>query len=149
MPGMLFPLRVAAALVTVFSGLGLLLAAVGLYGIIAFAVTAAHARDRDPHGHRRAPGGVVRLVLRQGLGLAAAGLIVGSLLGALATRMVAGGALRRQRRRPDRMGNGGRGTVGGRDGRQRRPRLSSGENRPRASAKELIRVGQAVNRDNS
>ena len=36
------------------------------------------------------PGTVVRLVLRQGLGLAAAGLVVGSLLGALATRMVAG-----------------------------------------------------------
>src|SRR4029453_2117823 len=37
--GMLFPVRVAATLVTAFSALGLALAAVGLYGIIAFAVT--------------------------------------------------------------------------------------------------------------
>jgi predicted permease len=90
MQGMLFPVRVAAVLVTAFSGLGLALAAVGLYGIIAFAVG---QRTREI-GIRMAigarPGTVIRLVLRQGLGLAAAGLIVGSLLGALATRMVAG-----------------------------------------------------------
>ncbi len=55
MQGMLFPVRVAAVLVTAFSGLGLALAAVGLYGIIAFSVAAAHARDRDPHGDRRTP----------------------------------------------------------------------------------------------
>ena len=90
MQGMLFPIRVAAALVTAFSGLGLALAAIGLYGIIAFAV-AQRTREigiRMAVGAR--PGTVVRLVLRQGLGLAAAGLVVGSLLGALATRMVAG-----------------------------------------------------------
>ena len=90
MQGMLFPVRVAAALVTAFSGLGLALAAVGLYGIIAFAV-AQRTREigiRMAIGAR--PGTVVRLVLRQGLGLAAAGLVVGSLLGVLATRVVAG-----------------------------------------------------------
>ena len=88
--GMLFPIRVAAALVTAFSGLGLALAAVGLYGIIAFSV-AQRTREigiRMAVGAR--PGTVVRLVLRQGLGLAAAGLVMGSLLGALATRVVAG-----------------------------------------------------------
>ena len=87
---MLFPVRVAAALVTAFSGLGLALAAVGLYGIIAFAV-AERTREigiRMAIGAR--PGTVGRLVLRQGLGLAAAGLVVGSLLGGLATRVVAG-----------------------------------------------------------
>ena len=36
------------------------------------------------------PGAVMRLVLRQGLGLAAAGLTVGLVLGAAATRVVAG-----------------------------------------------------------
>ena len=90
MQGMLFPVRVAAALVTAFSGLGLALAAVGLYGILAFAVA---QRTREI-GIRMAigaqPGTVVRLVLRQGLGLAAAGLVAGSLLGILATRVVAG-----------------------------------------------------------
>ncbi|HET7217417.1 MAG TPA: ABC transporter permease, partial [Vicinamibacterales bacterium] len=87
---MLFPIRVAATLVTVFSGLGLLLAAVGLYGIIAFAVS---ERTREI-GIRMAigatPANVMRLVLAQGLKLAAAGLITGSLLGILATRLVAG-----------------------------------------------------------
>jgi len=90
MQGMLFPVRVAATLVTAFSGLGLALAAVGLYGILAFAV-AERTREigiRMAIGAR--PGTVIRLVLRQGLGLAAAGLVVGSLLGALATRLVAG-----------------------------------------------------------
>jgi len=90
MRGMLFPVRVAAVLVTAFSGLGLALPAVGLYGIIAFSV-AQRTREigiRMAIGAR--PGTVVRLVLRQGLGLVGVGLIVGSLLGALATRIVAG-----------------------------------------------------------
>jgi macrolide transport system ATP-binding/permease protein len=90
MQGMLFPVRVAAVLVTAFSALGLALAAVGLYGIIAFAV-AQRTREigiRMAIGAR--PATVVRLVLRQGLGLALMGLVVGSLLGAVATRIVAG-----------------------------------------------------------
>jgi predicted permease len=87
---MLFPVRVATMLVSVFSGLGLLLAGIGLYGIIAFAVA---QRTREI-GIRMAigasPGAVLRLVMRQGLGLAAAGLTVGLLLGAAATRVVSG-----------------------------------------------------------
>jgi predicted permease len=88
--GMLFPVRVAAALVTAFSALGLALAAVGLYGIIAYAV-AERTREigiRMAIGAR--PGVVVGMVLRQGLALAGAGLLVGSLLGAVATRVIAG-----------------------------------------------------------
>jgi len=87
---MLFPVRVAGVLVSVFSGLGLLLAGIGLYGIIAFAVT---QRTREI-GIRMAIGAtassVVALVLRQGLGLAIGGLAVGALLSAAATRVVAG-----------------------------------------------------------
>ena len=77
-------------LVSLFSGLGLLLAGIGLYGIIAFAVT---QRTREI-GIRMAVGAsapaVLALVLRQGLGLAIAGLVAGLILGAAATRIIAG-----------------------------------------------------------
>jgi predicted permease len=87
---MLFPVRVAATLVSLFSGLGLLLAAIGLYGIIAFAV-AQRTREigiRMAIGAR--PTAVMKLVLRQGLGLAGIGLAAGAVLGAAATRIVTG-----------------------------------------------------------
>lgn len=90
MQGMQFPVRVAAALVTAFSALGLALAAVGLYGIVAFAVT---QRTREI-GIRMAIGAsprtVVGLVMRQGLRLALAGIVVGSLAAAVAARVLAG-----------------------------------------------------------
>jgi predicted permease len=88
--GSLFPLRVASTLVAVFSALGLLLAAIGLYGVIAFAVS---QRTREI-GIRLAigarPAAMLALVLRQGFVLVLAGGIVGALLAAAATRALAG-----------------------------------------------------------
>jgi putative ABC transport system permease protein len=88
--GTLFPVRVAAVLVSIFGSLALLLAAIGLYGVIAFAV----ARRTREIGIRMAigarPGSVLALVMRQGLGLVVAGVAVGLILGAAATRVVAG-----------------------------------------------------------
>ena len=78
MQGMLFPVRVAATLVTAFSALGLALAAVGLYGIIAFAVTQRTKEIGIRMAVGARPGTVVRLVLRQGLKLAVAGLGAGA-----------------------------------------------------------------------
>jgi predicted permease len=90
MQTMLFPVRAAAMFVMVFSGLGLLLAGVGLYGIIAFTVA---QRTREI-GIRMAIGAtprtVIALVLRQGLGVVVAGAAAGALLAALATRLVSG-----------------------------------------------------------
>jgi predicted permease len=90
MQGMLFPVRVAAILVTAFSALGLALAAVGLYGIIAFSV----AERTKEIGIRMAigarPSTVIMLVLRQGVVLVTAGLIAGTVLGAVATTVLSG-----------------------------------------------------------
>jgi macrolide transport system ATP-binding/permease protein len=73
----LLPQRAAAWLALAFGGVGTLLAAIGLYGVIAFSVT---RRTREI-GVRVAVGAdttdVLRLVMRQGLALAALGAGVG------------------------------------------------------------------------
>jgi predicted permease len=88
--GTLFPVRMGALLVSVFSALALLLASIGLYGVIAFSV----ARRTREIGIRMAvgarPGSVLTLVMRQGLTLVGAGLAAGALLGIVAARALAG-----------------------------------------------------------
>jgi predicted permease len=88
--GTLFPVRAAAVLVGIFGVAGLLLAAIGLYGVIAFSV-ARRAREigiRMALGAR--PGVVLSMVMRQGLVLAATGLVIGLGLAAGATRVLSG-----------------------------------------------------------
>jgi predicted permease len=86
MAASLMPARVGAMLATAFGGLGTLLAAIGLYGVIAFSV----ARRTKEIGLRMAlgaePGGVMAMVMRQGFTLVTVGLVVGALLaGGVAT----------------------------------------------------------------
>jgi ABC-type antimicrobial peptide transport system permease subunit len=73
-----------------FGALGTLLAAIGLYGVIAFAVS---RRTREI-GVRMAiganPTGVMRMVMRQGFVLVAAGLAVGLVLAAVAAQVLSG-----------------------------------------------------------
>jgi predicted permease len=69
--------RMTTLLIVIFAGLATLLAAVGLYGVLAYAVS-QRVREigvRIALGAR--PGSVMAMVVRQGAGLALAGLAVG------------------------------------------------------------------------
>jgi ABC-type antimicrobial peptide transport system permease subunit len=72
----------------VFASVALLLAAVGIYGVMSYAVT----RRTNELGVRSALGAspwqIVGLVLRQGMGLAGAGLIVGLAASVMLTRFM-------------------------------------------------------------
>jgi putative ABC transport system permease protein len=74
--------RFTLLLIAIFAGLALLMAAVGIYGVISFTVS----QRTHEVGIRMALGAdrrvVLRMILRHGLGLAAAGVAIG-LLGAL------------------------------------------------------------------
>jgi ABC-type antimicrobial peptide transport system permease subunit len=87
--GSLFQERLIARLSSFFGGLSLLLACVGLYGLVSYEV----ARGTREIGVRMAlgarPSDVLRLVVRRGVGLSAVGAVLG-ILGALgATRYLA------------------------------------------------------------
>jgi putative ABC transport system permease protein len=78
----------AAVLLVLFAAVGLILAALGLYGVMAYSV----ARRTSEIGVRMAlgaqRGSVFGLILRQGLSVTAIGLAVGIVAGVLATRLM-------------------------------------------------------------
>jgi predicted permease len=88
--GSLFAQNIAASLLGVVGGISLLLAAVGLYSVMSYAV----GQRTQEMGIRMAlgaqPGAVLGLVLRQGLRLTVAGLLVGSVTALAAARIVGG-----------------------------------------------------------
>jgi predicted permease len=85
----LFGPKITANLLSVLSGVGLLLAAMGLYGVLAYSVA---QRTRE-FGIRVSMGAhapdILRLILRESAKLTASGMAVGLVLAALSTRIVA------------------------------------------------------------
>ena len=81
--------RIAVTLLGVFAGLALVLAAVGLYGVMSFVV----AQSQRELGLRMALGAsgadLLRLVMSQGLLLTAAGIVLGAGAALGLTRLVA------------------------------------------------------------
>ena len=84
------PARISAVLLTLMGGLALTLAAVGLYGVVSYAVA---SRTREL-GIRMAMGAkaqtVVSMVLRRGLGMVGVGIVIGLPLAFLSSRLLRG-----------------------------------------------------------
>jgi predicted permease len=84
----LFGAKIAANLLSVLSGLGLLLAAIGLYSVMAYSV-AQRTREigvRVTLGAQ--PRDILQLVIRQGMKFALAGLVIGTVMSAALARLL-------------------------------------------------------------
>jgi len=80
--------RLSAGLLTVFGGLALLLATIGIYGVVSYSV---HLRSREI-GVRMAlgatAGDVQAMIVREGFRLVVIGVVVGTLIALVAARLV-------------------------------------------------------------
>jgi predicted permease len=86
--GSLFAQKIAASLLSVLAGIAFLLAAIGLYGVMAYSV----AQRTNEIGIRvtlgAQPAQVLRMVLKQGLVFAATGIVIGSVIVFAVARLI-------------------------------------------------------------
>jgi predicted permease len=81
--------RMAAALLTLFGGLALILAAVGVYGVLSYSVNQQTREIGIRMALGATPDEVMRWVVAQGLRLAGVGVLIGVLAGLILMRSVA------------------------------------------------------------
>jgi hypothetical protein len=84
--------RMVSSLLTVFSVMALLVAAVGLYGVLAFVVRGRRRELAIRAALGARPASILRLVVREGIGLVSVGLVLG-LGGAIAAGQLVAGFL--------------------------------------------------------
>lgn len=86
----LMPQRVAASLLGALGTIALLLAALGLYSVMAYSVVQRRQEIAIRMAVGAKAGDVLRLVVRQGMGMTVAGLVAGVAAGMSVTRLAAG-----------------------------------------------------------
>jgi predicted permease len=84
----LLPARLAAQTIGLVGLVATILAAIGLYGVIAYAVGRRTREIGIRMALGAAPGDVLTMIMRQGLGLAATGLLIGLALSWVAARAI-------------------------------------------------------------
>jgi ABC-type antimicrobial peptide transport system permease subunit len=88
--GCLYAQKIAASLLSVLAALSLFLAALGLYGVMAYAVSQRTHEIGVRHGAGRRGPAVRRMVVREGMVLAGMGLLIGLAVAFVAARPLAG-----------------------------------------------------------
>ncbi|HEY4762759.1 MAG TPA: ABC transporter permease [Candidatus Sulfotelmatobacter sp.] len=83
------PRRLSVLLLSLFAGLALALATVGIYGVMSYSVTQRHREIGIRMALGAQTGDVLTLVVRQGTWLAAAGVGIGLIAALAATRLIA------------------------------------------------------------
>jgi ABC-type antimicrobial peptide transport system permease subunit len=86
----LFPVRLGTTVLALLGGVALLLAAAGLYGVLAYRVSQRRREIAVRVAIGASPRAVVRLVLGDATWQVVAGVSIGTLLGLLATRVISG-----------------------------------------------------------